>query len=133
MSGGTGGYEQRDAAAGATFRAGLYVLGSMFLTALLVIPLYRLLARRETAAQPPPMQVVKSDTSEPAATYPRLVTSEPRVLSEFRAQEDQLLSSYAWIEKDKGVVRIPIDQAMKLVAERGLPKFPKAAAAGGGK
>lgn len=123
-----GRYERSDADASATLRAGLWVLGVMFLTALLVVPIYRLLAERESALQPEPMQVAKSETSEPAATFPKLVESEPRVLGEFRAQEDALLGSYGWVEKDKGIVRIPIDEAMRIVAERGLPQFPATAA-----
>ena len=130
-----GGYERSDANAGATFRAGLYVLGAMVLTALVLVPMYRLLARVETAAQPERAQVVKSETSEPALSFPRLVTSEPRALAEFRAQEDALLRGYGWVEKDRGVVRIPLDEAMRIVAERGLPSFaepaPARAQAGG--
>ena len=118
-----GGYERTDANAGGAFRAGLYMLAMMFVTALLVVPFYRLLARGETAAQPPAAEVVKSAVSEPAPSFPRLVESEPRVLAGFRAQEDALLTSYGWIEKDKGIARIPIGEAMRIVAERGLPKF----------
>ena len=125
------GYERTDAAAGATFRAGLYVLGIMFLTALLLVPMYRLLARSETARQPPPAEVVKTEMSEPAQSFPRLVESEPRALAEFRRGEDALLTSYGWVEKDKGVVRIPIAEAMRIVAERGLPAFPAQPTAGG--
>ena len=55
--------------------------------------------------------------------------SEPLALAAFRAQEEALLSSYGWVEKDKGLARIPIDDAMRLVAEHGLPKFAPAAAA----
>ena len=131
MSHDKGGYERTDAAAGATFRAGLYILGIMFLTALLVVPMYRLLARSETAKQPAPAEVVKTEMSEPAQSFPKLVESEPRVLAEFHRGEDALLTSYGWIEKDKGVVRIPIEQAMRIVAERGLPKFPAETPAGG--
>ena len=106
----------------------------MIVTALLVVPFYRLLARVETAAQPPAAKVVESGVSEPALSFPKLVESEPRVLGEFRAQEDALLTSYGWVEKDKGLARIPIDAAMRIVAERGLPKFEsKPAPAGGGK
>jgi hypothetical protein len=118
-----GGYERTDAKAGATFRAGLLILGVMFLTALVLVPMYRLLARVENAKQPPPAEVVKTEMSEPVQSFPRLVSSEPRVLADFRAQEDALLKSYGWVEKDKGIVRIPIEQAMRIVAERGLPKF----------
>jgi hypothetical protein len=127
----SGGYEKTDAKAGATFRAGLYVLAMMFVTALLVVPFYRLLARVETAAQPKPAEVVKSEISEPTLSFPKLVSSEPRVLAEFRAQEDALLTSYGWVEKDKGIARIPIDEAMKIVAARGLPKFAAPGDAGG--
>ncbi len=127
-----GGYERTDASAGGTFRAGLYVLAMMFVTALLVVPFYRLLARGETAAQPAKSEVIQSAVSEPAATFPRLVESEPQVLREFRAQEDALLTSYGWVEKDKGLARIPIDEAMRIVAERGLPKFEAQAQGAGG-
>ena len=125
------GYEKTDARAGATIRAGLYMLGAMFLTALLLVPLYRLLARSETATQPAPAEVVKTEMSEPVLSFPRLLESEPRVLAEFRVQEDALLRSYGWVEKDKGIARIPIDEAMKIVAERGLPTFAAPAPGGG--
>ena len=75
------GYEKTDAKAGATFRAGLYILATMFVTALLVVPFYRLLARSETAAQPPAAEVIESAVSEPVATFPKLVESEPRALA----------------------------------------------------
>ena len=82
----------------------------MFVTALLVVPFYRLLARVETAAQPPAAEVVESAVSEPRRASRRLAESEPRVLAGFRAQEDALLTSYGWIEKDKGIARIPIER-----------------------
>jgi hypothetical protein len=126
------GFEPTDARAGATIRAGFYILGLMFLTALLLVPMYRMLARGEDARQPPPAEVVKSEMSEPAQSFPRLVESEPRVLAEHRASEDALLTSYGWVEKDKGIARIPIDEAMRIVAERGLPKFPAEARPSGG-
>lgn len=122
------GYEKTDAAAGATFRAGLAILGVMFLTALALVPMYRLLARSEAAKQPPPAEVVKTEMSEPALAFPKLLSSEPLALAAFRAQEDALLGSYGWVEKDKGLVRIPIAEAMRIAAERGLPKFDAPAA-----
>ena len=35
-----------------------------------------------------------------------------------------MLDSYGWVDKNAGVVRIPIDEAMKLTLERGLPARP---------
>jgi hypothetical protein len=117
------GYERTDADAAGTYRAAFLMLAVMVLTALGLVPVYRLLARQEAKAQPPPAEVVKNDMSEPAQSFPRLVTSEPMALAEFRAQEAALLDSYGWVEKDKGLARIPIDDAMRIVAEHGLPKF----------
>jgi len=42
-------------------------------------------------------------------------------LAALRAKEDRELTSYGWIDKEAGVVRIPIDRAMELIAQRGLP------------
>jgi hypothetical protein len=132
-----GGYEKTDASAGATYRAGLTILGAMFLVALVLVPMYRLLGRREKAEQAPAATVLKADPNAVPSAFPRLVTSEPAALAEFRAQEDALLTSYGWVEKDRGIARMPIAEAMKIVAERGLPRFPAPAAsptpAGGGR
>lgn len=119
---GPGGYERTDAHAGATVRAGLYILAVMVLTALVLVPVYRFLGRREKAEQKPGATVLKP-AAAPSA-FPRLVASEPAALAEFRAQEDAFLAGYGWVEKDRGIARMPIDEAMKIVAERGLPTFP---------
>jgi hypothetical protein len=121
---GHGGYEKTDADAGDTYRAGLYILGTMVVTALVVVPMYRFLGRKEAREQAPAATVLKADPKAAPAAFPRLVTAEPAVLAEFRAQEDAFLTSYGWVEKDKGIARMPIDAAMKIVAERGLPQLP---------
>jgi hypothetical protein len=125
---GHGGYEKTDADAGDTYRAGLYILGTMVVTALVLVPMYRFLGRREAREQAPAATVLKADPKAAPAAFPRLVTAEPAALAEFRAQEDAFLTSYGWVEKDAGIARMPIDEAMKIVAERGLPKFPAPAA-----
>jgi hypothetical protein len=127
------GYERTDANTRGTFQAGLWILGIMVVTAALVVPMFRLLARLENASQPPAAEVVKSELSEPVQSFPKLVESEPRVLAAFRAQEDRLLTTYAWVEKDKDKVRIPIEEAMRIVAQRGLPKFDAPPSAGAAK
>lgn len=39
-----------------------------------------------------------------------------KALAELRAAEAEALSTPAWIDQGKGIVRLPIEQAMKLVA-----------------
>jgi len=57
---------------------------------------------------------------------PRLETNEPAEINDFRIQEETKLHSYGWVDEQAGVVRIPIDRAMELVAQRGLPTRPQA-------
>jgi hypothetical protein len=57
---------------------------------------------------------------------PRLETNERLEIHDFRSQEEQALASYGWVDKDAGVARIPIERAMDLIAERGLPTTPRA-------
>jgi hypothetical protein len=52
---------------------------------------------------------------------PRLQTNPRQDLRDLQATEDRILTTYGWVDKDAGTVRIPIDQAMKLVVQRGLP------------
>lgn len=41
-----------------------------------------------------------------------------------RAEQQELLGSYGWIDKENGVVHIPVERAMSLLVERGLPVRP---------
>jgi hypothetical protein len=53
---------------------------------------------------------------------PRLQTRPANDLARMRAAEDRALSGYRWIDKKLGVVQLPIDRAMDLLLEQGLPK-----------
>src|ERR1700694_3297110 len=59
---------------------------------------------------------------------PRLETNERLEINAFRLQEEKTLNSYGWIDQKAGIVRIPIDRAMELLAQRGLPTRPQAGA-----
>jgi len=56
---------------------------------------------------------------------PRLESNERLEINDFRLQEEQTLSSYGWVDQPAGIVRIPIDRAMELIAQRGLSTTPK--------
>ncbi|HLY41774.1 MAG TPA: hypothetical protein VKR52_11195 [Terracidiphilus sp.] len=42
-------------------------------------------------------------------------------LAALHERENLLLDNYSWIDQSKGTVRIPIERAMELIAQRGLP------------
>jgi hypothetical protein len=56
---------------------------------------------------------------------PRLQTDDGyQEISDMHAREDLLLENYSYVDQGKGTVRIPIERAMELIAERGLPVAP---------
>jgi len=66
------------------------------------------------------------------APAPRLQVREPMDLAAFRHEEAEALSTYGVVDKEKGVYRIPIEEAKKLLLERGLPVAGEPAAAPAG-
>jgi hypothetical protein len=53
---------------------------------------------------------------------PRLEVKPGANLAELRAAEESDLNSYGWVDRNTRTVRIPIDRAMQLILERGLPE-----------
>ena len=45
-------------------------------------------------------------------------------LKAMRAAEDRALNNYGWVDRQHGIVRLPIDVAMHLTLQRGLPVQP---------
>jgi hypothetical protein len=45
-------------------------------------------------------------------------------VADLHAREDLLLEHYSWVDRSQGKVRIPIERAMELIAQRGLPVAP---------
>ena len=50
---------------------------------------------------------------------PRLQVQGSNELRELRQAEETMLNSYAWIDRDRGIVRIPVERAMELLVEEG--------------
>lgn len=72
-----------------------------------------------------------SETEQTLPPAPRL-QAQPHVdLAEFCALQQQSVNSYSWIDQQAGIVHIPIDRAMDLILEQGLPARPASEAPGG--
>lgn len=56
---------------------------------------------------------------------PRLLEDDGNQdVADLHQKEDLLLDNYSWVDRSKGQVRIPIERAMELIAQRGLPVAP---------
>ena len=60
-------------------------------------------------------------------TGARLLATPEKTLTEVRTEAEAALASYGWVDRDAGVAHIPIERAMEILAERGLPTRPELA------
>jgi hypothetical protein len=81
--------------------------------------------KREDEAKDPPPPPRAEARGDPIPPAPRLQAAPPRDMDELRAQDEQVLSTYGWVDRSSGVARIPVGRAISILAERGLPKTPE--------
>jgi hypothetical protein len=67
--------------------------------------------------------------AERAENARKVVAVAPEELSLARAQQTGQIAAYRWVDRNAGVVAIPIDVAMDLVVKEGLKAPPAASAA----
>jgi hypothetical protein len=104
---------------------GLGLSASLALIALLVYVFLRML----TAAHPSAAGWSRNMNPRVAVPPPQLESDPSRDLAEIRTREEKVLNSYGWVDRSKGVIRIPIERAIELTAQRGLPaRSPQPAA-----
>jgi hypothetical protein len=129
------GFERQDLSAHGVFAFLISLAVGGVLVYFVVWGLYDFMDARQRSHQPqqsPLVKQVETDTrivSPDEITrfpQPRLERNERVEIKDFRLKEEQTLNSYGWVDEKAGVVRIPIERAMQLVAQRGLPTTPKA-------
>jgi hypothetical protein len=85
-------------------------------------------ARAAQSGRPLPAEAARA-TGEPLPPEPRLQVSPAQDLQAMRAAEDAILNNYGWEDRQAGIVRLPIDRALQILADRGLPMQPQAGGA----
>ena len=74
-------------------------------------------ARRRQPEIPP--AVFASLKRTPAEPRLEAMPAAPRL--RVRAEEESRLASYGWVNRSSGLARIPIDLAMRMIVENGVP------------
>jgi hypothetical protein len=91
--------------------------------------IYKYMAGREL--QPAPAQnaiMTSNQEMRRAGGDPQVMFPAPRLqpnpvadLNKFRVHEEEVLNSYGWVDRASGKVHIPIEQAIAILAQTGLP------------
>ncbi len=117
----TGNHEYDDIAFGAIIKVGVMLAVVTLGSYLIVLGVYGVLERQMTANEPARAYPLAAGLGDRLPPEPRLQTTPKQDLLDFRAGDAELLDSYRWVDKNAGIVRIPIEQAMRLTLERSLP------------
>jgi hypothetical protein len=137
---GHGSYEHQDLQASGVL---YFFLGLAVVTLLCIVGLrgvFAVLDRREKALEPPVNPLITrvpedtrhipKDYEEKGFPDPLLEKDEHSKIDDLRSKEEKMLYSYGWVDEKAGTVRIPIERAMELLVQRGLPVRPQGAGEG---
>ncbi len=111
-------FEARDVDASVIGWIAVGVIVAAFLIHGIVKMSYGYFSRTEFRNQQP---VTLVQQAAPSPTVPTLQVNPSADLERLQESERMALSSYGWVDQQKGIVRTPIDEAMKRVVEKGLP------------
>jgi len=111
--------EKSDAHPGAILRFLLWLMFGTTVVAILLRWMFVGLASYEEARQPPPPVMRATAVRQPPG--PLLQERPAQDLADYGQAQERELHAYGWVDRPAGVVRIDVDRAMALIAERGLP------------
>lgn len=99
--------------------AAIILVLALLIHGALLLLLYGLAAQQGERLPVPP-------EASPGSRFPlpALQVSPSEDLVQLREGEDRRLQGYRWVDRSRGIVHIPINRAMELLAERGLPGRP---------
>ncbi len=114
-------YEESDAQFRGIFWSGFGLFALIGFSFLLIIGLFNFLESWHGKSS---KSISPLAESQQPPSGPRLQVDPELDMEQFKVIEDSLVNSYGWVQREAGVVRIPVDEAMKLLLQRGFPLRP---------
>jgi hypothetical protein len=122
------GYEYRDVDIPRIGKATFLFFGFTTIFILLSIPIYFItLNKFDFAKWGTPAREARAPELPPQP-HPLLQSSSAveRDIEKLRAEESRKVNGYGWVDKEKGIAHIPVEEAMKEIAAEGVPGGGKA-------
>ncbi len=79
---------------------------------------------KEHRAEVSPQRSPNAPAGLRLAPQPRLQAMPKADLEGYMAGYERTLKTYSWIDRSKGIAAIPIDRAMRIASQRGIPRAP---------
>lgn len=116
------GYEVQDADIREVILTGVGLAVGTLIVCLVMWGLFNLLKTQQSKKGAPTVNLMAPQAHFPPE--PRLQVNAPAELEQFHEQEDKILDTYGWVDKNAGTVHLPIDKAMDIMAQKGFPTRP---------
>jgi hypothetical protein len=120
-------FEKKDVCVPALLKIGLALLAMVLLSAFIARRTFITLVTHQPVYQEQ-LSPLRIGNPEPLPPEPRLQGAPghpmfgPEELRRLRADAQARLSSYGWVDQSAGIAHIPIDRAIDIIAENGLPE-----------
>jgi hypothetical protein len=112
-------HETTDASARGVVYFGIGLFVSIVLSLWVASALFSYFAHRQGLG--PPASPFENARQLPPASVPVLLPKPTQDMDQYLNSQEEMLTSYGWVDEKAGVVRIPINRAMDLLLQRGLP------------
>ena len=112
------GYEKSDASPRGLLYFALIMAAILAAVSLSLILLFKHFQKAEAPASFVPTPFA---AEQPLPPGPRVQPNPGADMQSYYESQQKILNSYGWVDRQKGIVRLPIDRAMQLLLERGLP------------
>jgi hypothetical protein len=112
-------HDKTDVEPRAVFKVLLYLLIATAVVAAALVPLTRGLVAAGRAGDPTPAPLAEGPGRKPPE--PRLQERPFDDVHALHAEEERALTGSGWVDRERGIVHIPIDDAVEILAQRGLP------------
>jgi hypothetical protein len=110
-------HEEQDMSANAVALFAVSLVVALVIVHYLAVVMFRHLALQPASYLPP----TPLAASREKFAGPHLLVDQALDMNKLHASEESVLNSYDWVDRDHGIVRIPIDRAIELLAQRGIP------------
>lgn len=114
------GYETRDANVGLIVLSGVILAIVVVFSFLYMVWLFKHDVGHINRSRPVPTPLTELD---PVPPEPRLRVDAAIDMAALRAYENSFLEGYEWTDASRRTARVPIERAIAIVAEQGLPTY----------
>jgi hypothetical protein len=118
-------HEHTDADSRSITQFGIALTFFLIVSQLVLWWVFSSFSKQQQRLSPPVPSIIRTQApKEPPE--PRLQANPQSDMRQMLQEENEILNHYGWVDPDRGIVRLPVERALDIVAQKGLPQFKAA-------